>query len=201
LRRLADDLLFLFQKRLFYPQTAVSTRRSENGILRVTLKFPLLNALGLASHPDEALHLKLEITHHPQTAVIARTPVFFHGLSFVPAHFSLDTMMAGKMLACLERNFQRGSEGALLKGRDFYDLLWFMQKRVWPLEEKLARDGKQPYTVQTAFAALREKVASIRPSDLAADLLPMFESRSFIEAWLDSFHANFTEFLRFYLPG
>ena len=195
---LPDDLLALFRKTFGYPEAAVKSQQSENGILRITLKFPILNALGLSTHPGEALHLKVEISHHRQTAVITKTPVFFHGRSFVPAHFSLETMMAGKMLACLERNFQRGRDGALLKGRDFYDLLWFMQKRVQPLEEKLATDGEKPYSTQTALAALQEKVTGIRTADLATDLLPMFESRLFIEAWLEGFQANFAEYAKYY---
>ncbi|MEW6094678.1 MAG: nucleotidyl transferase AbiEii/AbiGii toxin family protein [Chloroflexota bacterium] len=196
---LSDDLLALFRRTLGYPGASMHTQMGENGILRLTLKFPILNALGLSAHLDEALHLKVEISGHRQVAVIARTPVFFHGLSFVPAHFSLETMMAGKMLACLERNFQRGRDGALLKGRDFYDLLWFMQRRVWPLEEKLAKDGKTPWSVEGALAALQDKVTAIRPADLAVDLLPMFESRIFIEAWLKGFQTNFVEYMQFYL--
>jgi len=196
---LPDDLLSFSRKTLGCPEASVKSQRSGSGILRLTLKFPILNTLGLTSQPDEALHLKVEISSHRQTAVIAKTPVFFHGLSFVPAHFSQETMMAGKMLACLERNFQRGREGALLKGRDFYDLLWFMQKRIQPLEEKLANDGEKPYTAQTAIAALQEKATNIRPADLAVDLLPMFESSVFIEAWLEGFHANFAEFSKPYL--
>lgn len=62
--------------------------------------------------------------------------------------------MAGKIIACLERNFQRGREGAFIKGRDYYDLLWFMQNGVRPLEEKLAKDGAKSYTVQSAMQAL-----------------------------------------------
>ena len=199
LSRLPDDLLAYFRKSLGYGEATVKAQQGENGILRVTLKFPVLNALGLSPHADEALHMKVEVSHHRQTALIAKTPVFFHGRSFVPAHFSIETMMAGKMLACLERNFQRGRDGALLKGRDFYDLLWFMQKRVQPLEEKLAKDGEKPYSVQMAMAALHGKVAGIRPEDLAVDLLPMFESRVFIEAWLESFHANFAKYAKFYV--
>ncbi len=117
----------------------------------------------------------------------------------VPAHFSLETMMAGKMIACLERNFQRGREGAVLKGRNYYDLLWFMQKRVMPLDEKLASDGRKEYTPQSAMLALKEKVSGIRGEDLAVDLLPMFESRVFIESWLDGFHENFESAMKFYL--
>jgi hypothetical protein len=35
-------------------------------------------------------------------------------------------------------------------------------------------------------------------SDLAEDLLPLFEQRSFIEAWLEGFKENFFEYLQSY---
>lgn len=199
LRRLANDLVEYFQKSFGYRDISAKTQRGEGGILRVTLKFPVLNVLGLSPHPSEALHLKVEVSQHEQVAVIQHTPVFVYGRSLVAAHFSLETMMAGKMLACLERNFEGGRSGAQIKGRDFYDLLWFMQQRVQPLEEKLEHDGKQPYTVESAMLALREKVARITPRDLAIDLLPMFESRQFIEAWLEAFHENFQAYVKDYL--
>jgi hypothetical protein len=59
-----------------------------------------------------------------------------YGRSFVTAHFSLEMMMARKMLACLERSFKKEINGALSKGRDFYDPLWFMQQKIQPLEQK-----------------------------------------------------------------
>lgn len=198
LTALVDDLSALFQKTYSYPATSVKRQESKQDILRITLRFPILNELGLSPHIREALHLKVKISHHQQTAVIQHTPVFYHGRSFVPAHFSLETMMAGKMIACLERNFQQGCNGAFIKGRDFYDLLWFMQRGVQPLETKLAADGAHPYTRQSAIALLTEKVAAIRISDLAIDLLPMFESRAFIEAWLEHFHENFARYAATY---
>ena len=145
---LSDELQSLFQNNLGYNETVVKLQRSEQGIQRITLKFPILNALGLSPLAKEALHLKVEVSHHQQVAVIQHTPIFFQGRSFVPAHFSLETMMAGKIIACLERNFQSGRTGTLIKGRDFYDLLWFMQKGVQPMPEKLAQDGAKPYTTQ-----------------------------------------------------
>jgi len=163
------------------------------------LKFPILYSLGLAPYPKEALHLKVEVSQHKQISIIRKTPVLVYGRSFVAAHFSLETMMAGKMLACLERNFQKGSNGSEIKGRDFYDLLWFMQQKVRPLEVKLAKDGMQSYTVQTAMQKLGEKIAGMRISDLAEDLLPLFEQRSFIEAWLEGFKENFAEYEKNYL--
>jgi len=199
LGHLATDLAEYFQKSFGYGDASAKTQRGEGGILRVTLKFPVLNVLGLSPHPSEALHLKVEVSQHEQVAVIQHTPVFVYGRSLVAAHFSLETMMAGKVLACLERNFERGRSGAQIKGRDFYDLLWFMQQRVQPLEAKLVRDGQQPYTVESAMLALQKKVARITPRDLAIDLLPMFESRQYIEAWLEAFHENVQALVRDYL--
>jgi predicted nucleotidyltransferase component of viral defense system len=196
---LANDLVEYFRKSFGYGDVSAKAQRGEGGILRVTLKFPVLNALGLSPHSSEALHLKVEVSQHEQVAVIQHTPVFVYGRSLVAAHFSLETMMAGKMLACLERNFERGRSGAQIKGRDFFDLLWFMQQRVQPLEEKLARDGQQPYTVESAMLALQEKIARIKSRDLAIDLLPMFESRQYIQSWLEAFHENFQIFVKAYL--
>jgi hypothetical protein len=141
--------------------------------------------------------MKVEISQHKQISILKKTPVLLFGRSFVSSHFSLGTMMAGKMLACLERNFQKG-EGATIKGRDFYDLLWFMQQKIRPLEEKLAKDGNLSYTVQSALQILDEKIAGLRISDLAEDLLPLFEQRSFIEAWLEGFKDNYWEYRKSY---
>jgi predicted nucleotidyltransferase component of viral defense system len=199
LQSLSDDLIEYIRKHLGYPEVSIRQQEGGEGILRLTLRFPILYQLGLSSHRDERLHLKLEISHHKQTARIRKTPIIYFGRSFVPAHFSLETMMAGKMLACLEWSFQVGGTMTLIKGRDYYDLLWFMQQRIQPLKEKLELDGKQPYNIKSAMLAIEEKVKTITRQDLAIDLFPLFEQRTFIEAWIDSFHENFDSYVQFYL--
>jgi len=74
-----------------------------------------------------------------------------------------------------------------------------MQQKIMPLEDKLANDGCQSYTVQSAMELLGEKIAEMKLSDLAEDLLPLFEQRSFIEAWLEGFKENFREYKKKYL--
>lgn len=198
LNNLEGDLLTFYRSNIGYADVTARTQMGEWGVRRTTLKFPILYALGLTSHASEALHLKVEVSQHKQISILRKTPVLLYGRSFVAAHFSLETMMAGKMLACLERTFQK-DEGATIKGRDFYDLLWFMQQKIQPLEEKLAQDGKNSYTVRSAMQMLGEKIADLRISDLAEDLLPLFEQRSFIEAWLEGFKENFREYENNYL--
>ena len=198
LSNLETDLLTYYRSNIGYAEVTAKTQIGEWGVRRTTLKFPILYALGLTSHTNEPLHLKVEVSQHKQISIIRKTPVLLFGRSFVAAHFTLETMMAGKMLACLERNFQKGQATAV-KGRDFYDLLWFMQQKIQPLEEKLANDGLQPYTLQTAMLALNKKLTELKIADLALDLLPLFEQRSFIEAWLEGFKANFLEYQKHYL--
>ena len=197
LSNLENDLLTFYRSTIGYTEVTAKTQIGEWGVRRTTMKFPILYALGLTSHVNEPLHLKVEVSQHKQISIIRKTPVLLFGRSFVSAHFSLETMMAGKMLACLERNFQKG-EGATIKGRDFYDLLWFMQRKNRPLEEKLAKDGHQSYTIQSAMELLGEKIAEMKLSDLKEDLLPLFEQRSFIEAWLEGFKENFREYRKNY---
>ncbi len=198
LSNLENDLLAFYRSNIGYADVTAKTQTGEWNVRRTTLKFPILYALGLTTHANEPLHLKVEVSQHKQISIVRKTPVLLFGKSFVAAHFSLETMMAGKMLACLERNFQKGM-GATIKGRDFYDLLWFMQQKIQPLEEKLAKDGRQPYTVQSAMQILNEKIAGLKTSDLAEDLLPLFEQRSFIQAWLEGFKENFIEYVKYYL--
>jgi predicted nucleotidyltransferase component of viral defense system len=199
LTNFADDILAHFKKNLGYRDISLKYQESRHGIVRVTLRLPVLFELGLSPHHDEMLHLKVEISQHHQVSVIQRTPTIHFGRSFVPAHFSLETMMAGKMIACLERSFQVGRTAVAIKGRDFYDLLWFMQQRIRPLEKKLEQDSAKFYSVSTAMLAIQEKVKKIKPGDLALDLLPLFEQRTFIEGWIASFHATFDSLLSYYL--
>jgi len=197
LNQFEKDLLSYFRTTLGYADVTAKTQIGEWGIHRTTLKFPVLYSLGLSMHPSESLHLKVEVSQHKQVAVIQKTPILSFGRSFVAAHFTLETMMAGKIIACLERNFKKGT-GSQVKGRDFYDLLWFMQQGIQPLEEKLAKDGSQAYTIRIAMDMLTEKIAGLSIKDLAEDLLPLFEQRSFIEAWLEGFRENFLRYRKQY---
>ena len=107
--------------------------------------------------------------------------------------------MTGKMLDCLKRCVQVGGSGILIQSRDYYDLLWFMHQHIKPFAENLEQDRDQPFNVATAKMAIQEKAKWIKPEDLAVDLLPLFEQRTYIEAWTDAFQENFRAYVKYYL--
>jgi hypothetical protein len=45
--------------------------------------------------PQRSTSFEGGVSSHRQVVVIKQTPVFTHERSFVPAHFSLETMMVG----------------------------------------------------------------------------------------------------------
>ena len=92
----------------------------------------------------------------------------------------------GKILICDSEESIREQLKTMLG--DYYDLIWYMQQGIWPDEAKLAKDGQQTYSVQSAFASLSDKVKLIESRQLAADILPLFPEQEFIRNWLEHFH-------------
>jgi len=179
----------------------IETKRQEGvwGINRITLKFPILYNLGLAPTPNERLFVKTEFSNHKQHGTIVNKTVSLYGKVFSAKHFSLDTLFAGKILACLERIFQKGAEEIYIKGRDYYDLLWFMEQKITPNAEKLLKDGKQTYTQESAFKALSDKVETIKERDLMLDLEPLFPDSVFVETWAKHFKDMYFSLVKNYV--
>jgi len=151
---------------------------------------PVMKELGLSPNRSEKLHLKIEISRHQQEKTIKQTPVLRHGRTMVIRHFDEPSLFAGKIIACLER--------MRIKGRDYFDLIWFMQKQVKPNEIKLAKDGKKSYTTRTAMLALAKKIKIVRQEDLLIDLRPLFAEPVFVEEWVKNFKEWFVRYAAFY---
>jgi predicted nucleotidyltransferase component of viral defense system len=84
----------------------------------------LLHEIGLSGHATEVLAIKIEIdTNPPPNAGLMTTPL----TRYVPInlhHHDPATLLAGKLGAVLQRVY--------LKGRDIYDLWWYLSRSNWP---------------------------------------------------------------------
>lgn len=104
------------------------------------VRFPgLLHSLGQSPHASEVLAIKLEVdTRPPAGAGMAVTMVRRHVLLRLQ-HHDRASLLSGKLHAVLQRRFT--------KGRDLYDLLWYLSARDWPppnlhlLNNALAQTG------------------------------------------------------------
>jgi len=192
LTRLGEDLTKFVVNELGIADTNVYIQHGEGGIGRWIVRAPILHELALSPLWSEKLHVKVEISSHKQVANIVKTPIVRDGRTMVINHFDKPSLMAGKMLACLERQWRKAETGAKVKGRDFYDLLWYVQAEVQPNEEKLASDGDRSYTLKEAWELLEKKIGKLKKKDVARDLYNFLPDKQFVESWLN----NFQDFYR-----
>jgi predicted nucleotidyltransferase component of viral defense system len=81
----------------------------------------LLKDAGLSAMVSEKLSIKLEIDSRPPAGAETVRTVINRHLMFAVRHHSLPSLMAGKIHALVTRNYS--------KGRDWYDLLWYLSHR------------------------------------------------------------------------
>jgi predicted nucleotidyltransferase component of viral defense system len=170
----------------------VYEQTGEGGLSRFVIKMPILNEIGLSPHISEKLHLKVEVSSHNQTYNREITTVNRGGQIMTIAHFDKPSLMAGKMIACMERVFRKGVTKELVKGRDWFDLWWYMNENVSPNEEKLRTDSEGKVGAKEAWELVFERLAKLKRRDLEMDLIPFFTDQVFINDWLDNFHDYFS---------
>lgn len=199
LDKMAVDLVEFTKHELKIDGVDVHCQKGEWGIQRWTVRMPVMKELGLSANPTEKLHLKIEVSRHNQEKIIKDTPILRYGRTMVIRHFDEASLFAGKIIACLERVWKKEKGGKTrVKGRDWFDLIWFMQRQVNPDEIKLAKDGKKPYTSKSAMLALTEKIKTVRQEDLLIDLTPLFPEKIFVEEWVKNFKEWFARYAEFY---
>lgn len=186
-----DDLA-LHMSTVLKREVGVYKQTGEGGISRYVVKMPILYELGLSPHIHEKIHVKVEVSSHDQTYNRELTSVNKNGLVMTIAHFDKPSLMAGKMIACMERVFRKGVTKELVKGRDWFDLWWYMNEKVVPNEEKLRADSEGKVGANEAWEVIFSRIEKLKRRDLEMDLLPFFSDQGFIENWLDNFQDYFS---------
>jgi predicted nucleotidyltransferase component of viral defense system len=89
--------------------------------------FPgLLFEFGLSPHVDQKFTIKIEVdTRPPVGAELTTSLIRYRELFLNIQHHDQATLLAGKVHAVLQRKY--------LKGRDVFDLVWYLSDRSWPL--------------------------------------------------------------------
>ncbi|MBM3126268.1 MAG: nucleotidyl transferase AbiEii/AbiGii toxin family protein [Chloroflexi bacterium] len=140
------------------------------------VRFPgLPYELGLSPHTDEALAVKLEVDTRPPSGARLETTVVRRHVILQVQHHDRASLLAGKLHAVLQRAFT--------KGRDLYDLLWYLSDPAWPppnlslLNNALAQTGWAGGTLteSTWRGVLRERLQAIAWENVQNDVRPFLE--------------------------
>jgi len=158
LRRFSEDLDFsLFRKSHFDFDLFTGCLRNHlegygleielktverNIVKTIEIRFKnILMPLALSSHKGERLVVKVEIDSNPPKGARTEISLINRMYVFTVTHFDLPSLYATKLHACFFRGF--------VKGRDFYDLLWYLGKKTKPNFELLRSAIKQTHPEYT----------------------------------------------------
>lgn len=140
------------------------------------VRFPgLLYELGLSGQSSEVFAVKIEVDTNPPAGAVLTTSIVRRHLTLQLQHHDPASMLAGKLHAVLQR--------AYLKGRDLYDLLWYLSDPNWPgpnltllnnALQQSAWTGK-PLTNTTWRVAVRKRLKTVEWPRVINDVRPFLE--------------------------
>jgi hypothetical protein len=140
------------------------------------VRFPgLLFDLALSSQRNEVLAVKLEVDTDPPSGAGLTTTVVRRFVVLQLQHHDKASLLAGKLHAMLQRPYP--------KGRDIYDLFWYLSDPNWPspnlvlLNNALAQTGWQGGALgETNWRELvRERLGHIDWNKIRSDVRPFVE--------------------------
>src|SRR3989338_6869685 len=150
------------------------------------LCFNIGDLVGMNIHSKQII-VKIDLNHFaaPKT-VTERIPVNRSQLSFVIKTYNMSSLMASKIAAILLRGQRGGVNGILYeeKGRDIYDLLWYMNKKIVPDLDYLKAKDIDITNLRELFDKLTLKMNRVHNTNLKNDLSPLFVNQTYIENWL-----------------
>lgn len=165
----------------------------------IYLKFPIVNLFPERNFiSSTVLHVRvdtapIESSSYKEEVSLKATTDF----SFIVKRYSATDIFAGKIAAILTREKWEGKERQpRFKGRDFFDIFWLRQQKVYPNFNYLF-DVLKIKKKEEIIDLLNQKLTEgeKRIDELRNDLLPFFREQKFVEDFVRNFSLLKKDFL------
>ncbi len=135
----------------------------------------LLYELGLSSRRNEVISVKIEVDTKPPSGAALSTTVVRRHVTLNLQHHDRASLLAGKLHAVLQRPY--------VKGRDLYDLLWYLSDPDWPFPNlELLNNALQqtkwtggPLSESNWRKAVASRLQGVIWDQIVADVLPFLD--------------------------
>lgn len=141
------------------------------------VRFPgLLYELGLSPHANQVLSIKVEVDTDPPAGAGLDTTVVRRLRPLNLQHHDRPSLLAGKLHAILQRPY--------VKGRDLYDMVWYLADPTWPppnlelLNNALAQTGWPGGSLSPEgwHRAVADRLAGVSMRTARNDVAPFLEA-------------------------
>lgn len=161
-------------------------------ILKITSVQPPVTGI----NPQEQIRVKLEVDTQPPRGAMFEMKYQLRPVSYSVRLYSPSSLFAGKTHALLCRSWK-----TRVKGRDFYDYVWFLSKsipvNITHLAERMKQTGHLPadavLTEKDLKSRLRKRFASVDFDYAKKDVLPFIKNPDAVHLWSADFFSAITD--------
>lgn len=181
-----------FEPRSRRAHTPIESAFLKGDTLRQMVAISAPDGLIRGIHPGELLRIKIEVDTDPPPMFETESRYLLQPIPFTARVYQLPDLFAGKMHAILCRNWKNR-----VKGRDWYDLVWYVarhpQLRIRHLESRLRQSGhfdkKSPLNRDGLAGMLDAAIDRLDVRQAAQEVAPFIRNRHSLDAWSpDFFH-------------
>jgi predicted nucleotidyltransferase component of viral defense system len=172
-------------------RAAVLSGNSRVHLLQIFSASPLMQEV----HENERFRIKLEVDVNPPAGAGFESKILLLPVPFPVRVFTLPSLFAGKLHAVIARGWKNR-----VKGRDFYDYVWFLSRGIQPdtahLASRLRRSGHlaqtQDLTRDLLLELLYQRFASVDFDQARRDVLPFIRDPATLDLWSAEFFTAIT---------
>ncbi|PIP35806.1 MAG: hypothetical protein COS92_04350 [Desulfobacterales bacterium CG07_land_8_20_14_0_80_52_14] len=167
-------------------ESAFLKTKTLNELIVIGISQDLLRDL----HPEKSLKIRLEVDTDPPGGFETETQYVLQPIPFSVRVFQLPDLFAGKLHAILCRKWK-----TRIKGRDWYDLVWYAGRHprihLIHLESRMRQSGdylnKEPLTPKRLQSLLRRTVDELDVEKARQEVAPYVMDPRALEVWSTDF--------------
>ena len=182
------------EKKTKSKKSAVDSAFIKINTLQHLIYIGMPKGLSKAFHPDTILKIRLEVDKDPPLdKATTESKLLLLPIPFSVKTFRKEDLFAGKAHAALCREWK-----GRVKGRDWYDIIWFISRDVplnlFYLQQRMKQSGnwksKKKLTHKDLINLFEEKIDSLDMKSAKADIINFIPDRGQIDLWSKEFFSQ-----------
>ncbi len=172
-------------------ESAIESAFIKAGTQEHLLKIDVPGKIAERIAKQDRIKIKIEIDTDPPGGFETETRTLLQPIAFSVNTYKQADLFAGKIHAVLQRAWL----GGRIKGRDYYDFVWYIARdtpvHLTHLEQRLRQNGawtsERQMTKKDLLNLLTEKFAQLNVEQAQRDVLPFLNDPAAVEVWSNQF--------------
>jgi predicted nucleotidyltransferase component of viral defense system len=188
------------EHKIKHPEESIRSAFLKTGTLETFIRIGLDESLRKHTQSNELIKIKLEIDIDPPSGFLTESVPVIQPIPFSVRSYTTQDLFAGKMHALLCRAYK-----VRVKGRDWYDFIWYVSKghrlHLAHLETRMRQSGHwtSPETLSPKLFSelMRQKIAGLNLSAAKEDIQRFIRDPRDVEGWSADFFLSLLPKIQF----